>query len=464
MKTKRIVALALAGVLAAGAVAPVYAAESYKEFTSASTSEAYNVIRQAQWETVQDLRKKSNDLRVKTQEALNALKAAKDDVIVKQAAVDLAQANYDEQNKRVASVTEHEIKVKTAKDKAEIELGSLYRLKSTDNIEDQVAAADAKVKNVEKQIDAVIEAAMKDNEWSKDGLEKNFYEGEEFHSKEGKNLDYYKNAAKELHEKYVAANKELSNLQEAYDWWKKNVQDLELEATEAAHIIKEEKDVLLSLQTKLDDVNYDLIAAKDAEKAAQKNYVTLLTQADAAKNQLVIEEDKYQRIETLLKKITHNVIENETDPALIELATKDPMAYLLGKLVEDDLFLSKETLDNLGLTETTLKLYQDLLADQTDLEEPDEPTLEEPQSEEPQSEEPTTEAPTTEAPTTEAPEPEKPAASDKTEDKTPNADKKDKKANKDKKAAPKTGDISVLAYAGSAVLAAGAFVASKKRK
>ena len=35
---------------------------------------------------------------------------------------------------------------------------------------------------------------------------------------------------------------------------------------------------------------------------------------------------------------------------------------------------------------------------------------------------------------------------------------------KDNKKAPKTGDITVLAYAGSAVLAAGAFVASKKRK
>lgn len=43
-------------------------------------------------------------------------------------------------------------------------------------------------------------------------------------------------------------------------------------------------------------------------------------------------------------------------------------------------------------------------------------------------------------------------------------DKKDEKKDKKDKKAPKTGDISVLAYAGSAVLAAGAFVASKKRK
>ena len=42
--------------------------------------------------------------------------------------------------------------------------------------------------------------------------------------------------------------------------------------------------------------------------------------------------------------------------------------------------------------------------------------------------------------------------------------KKDEKKDKKDKKAPKTGDISVLAYAGSAVLAAGAFVASKKRK
>lgn len=43
-------------------------------------------------------------------------------------------------------------------------------------------------------------------------------------------------------------------------------------------------------------------------------------------------------------------------------------------------------------------------------------------------------------------------------------EKKDEKKDKKDKKAPKTGDISVLAYAGSAVLAAGAFVASKKRK
>nr|WP_071705042.1 hypothetical protein [Murdochiella vaginalis] len=41
---------------------------------------------------------------------------------------------------------------------------------------------------------------------------------------------------------------------------------------------------------------------------------------------------------------------------------------------------------------------------------------------------------------------------------------KDKDNKKNNKKAPKTGDITVLAYAGSAVLAAGAFVASKKRK
>ena len=41
---------------------------------------------------------------------------------------------------------------------------------------------------------------------------------------------------------------------------------------------------------------------------------------------------------------------------------------------------------------------------------------------------------------------------------------KGKDNKKDNKKAPKTGDITVLAYAGSAVLAAGAFVASKKRK
>ena len=113
----------------------------------------------------------------------------------------------------------------------------------------------------------------------------------------------------------------------------------------------------------------------------------------------------------------------------------------------------------MNLDEATIKAYEDVLADEGSVA-PAESSQEE-ESKKPDESKPYEEKPGT---SEETPAPVVPGNKDNTATDNKDNKKDNKKATKKSKKAPKTGDIAVLAYAGTAVLAAGAYVASKKRK
>lgn len=120
-------------------------------------------------------------------------------------------------------------------------------------------------------------------------------------------------------------------------------------------------------------------------------------------------------------------------------------------MAEECTFISEATLKELKLDARVSKAFQDVLGTEDSIEAPESSeSKEEPKPEESKANE---EKPVT---SEENPAPVVPGTEDNKAT--------DKKDNKKSKKAPKTGDIAVLAYAGTAVLAAGAYVASKKRK
>lgn len=165
-------------------------------------------------------------------------------------------------------------------------------------------------------------------------------------------------------------------------------------------------------------------------------------------DQLDKEEDVLKRITNLKGKFTVETIKNVTNPKLVALAEKDLVAYFLGRLAEESTFISEATLKELKLDARVLKAYQDVLGTQDSIEAPE--SSESKEEAKPEESKANEEKPAPVVPGTE---------DNKTTDKKDN-----KKATKKSKKAPKIGDIAVLAYAGTAVLAAGAYVASKKRR
>lgn len=215
------------------------------------------------------------------------------------------------------------------------------------------------------------------------------------------------------------------------------------------------RQLILGKNDLVTDKDIAVAAANDAEKtynASEKKWVQAKVDLQDTEDQLDKEEDVLKRITNLKGKFTVETIKNETNPKLVALAEKDLVAYFLGRLAEERTFISEATLKELKLDARVLKAYQDVLGTEDSIEAPESSeSKEEAKPEESKANE-------------EKPAPVVPGKEDnKTTDKKDNK-KDNKKATKKSKKAPKTGDIAVLAYAGTAVLAAGAYVASKKRK
>lgn len=219
--------------------------------------------------------------------------------------------------------------------------------------------------------------------------------------------------------------------------------------------IKDKEDAITAaLKTHVDNYGEKPLA-NDAEKtynASEKKWVQGKVDLQDTEDQLDKEEDVLKRITNLKGKFTVETIKNETNPKLVALAEKDLVAYFLGRLAEESTFISEATLKELKLDARVLKAYQDVLGTEDSIEAPE--SSESKEEAKPEESKANEEKPAPVVPGTE---------DNKTTDKKDNK-KDNKKATKKSKKAPKTGDIAVLAYAGTAVLVAGAYVASKKRK
>lgn len=397
MKTKRIVALALASALALGAVAtPVLAAPTATEVKGLTSSEAYAKIITAQQEVVKEAQKKFDD--AKKDEAKKAKEWADAKDAVKDAKLEVieAQKAIDDANNQIDYWMRKQKENRNKKDMLELDYAEEFE--GLGNILEDEAAYDRAIEIADKEgNDKLVEKLSNAKEW------------------------------------FLREN--IKKLNDDDKWYAKSI---ELKKDELVQLnqTKAYKDLLLK-------------EAEDAEKAAQLAWAQAFQDMETLEDELNLRKVELDKIKTFQRKATEEMIKGETNPKLAELAAKDYVAYWLAKLVYDEEVLLPETVKKLNLGEEILKQYHDILGDEETMEPKD-------------SESQNTEAPKPDD--TEAPKPdEKPG--EKPEDK-PSVKPEDRKEDKkdDKKVAPKTGDIAVLAYAGSAVLAAGAFVASKKRK
>ncbi|MBY0585177.1 LPXTG cell wall anchor domain-containing protein [Murdochiella sp. Marseille-P8839] len=398
MKTKRIVALALASALALGAVAtPVLAAPTATEVKGLTSSEAYAKIIAAQQEVVKEAQKKFDDAKKAEKkkakdwaDAKEAVKDAKLEVIEAQQAIDAA-------NKQIDYWMEKQTENRNNKDMLELDYAEQFD--GLGNILEDDAAYIRAIEIAEKEGNAELAQKLKDaQQWVKDN--------------------------------------NIEKLNRDDKWYAKSI---ELKKDELVQLnqTKAYKDLLLK-------------EAEAAEKAAQLAWAQAFQDMEMLEDELNLREVELNKIKTFQRKATEEMIKGETNPKLAELAAKDYVAYWLAKLVYDEEVLLPETVKKLNLGEEILKQYHDILGDEETMEPKD-------------SESQNTEAPKPDD--TQAPKPDTTEEAPKPDTK-PEVKPEDKKEEKkdDKKVAPKTGDIAVLAYAGSAVLAAGAFVASKKRK
>lgn len=397
MKTKRIVALALASALALGAVAtPVLAAPTATEVKGLTSSEAYAKIIAAQQEVVKEAQKKFDD--AKKDEAKKAKEWADAKDAVKDAKLEVidAQKEIDAANNQIDYWTRKQKENRNKKDMLELDYAEEFE--GLGNILEDEAAYDRAIEIADKEgNDELVEKLSNAKEWF--------------------------------------LSKDIKKLNDNDKWYAKSI---ELKKDELVQLnqTKAYKDLLLK-------------EAEDAEKAAQLAWAQAFQDMETLEDELNLREVELDKIKTFQRKATEEMIKGETNPKLAELAAKDYVAYWLAKLVYDEEVLLPETVKKLNLGEEILKQYHDILGD--------EETIEPQESESDKSEEPTPEP---------KPEPKPEPQPDVKPDTKPDVKPEDKKEDKkdDKKVAPKTGDIAVLAYAGSAVLAAGAFVASKKRK
>lgn len=412
MKTKRIVALALAGALALGAVTPAFAEEAKKAdatVTAEKTLGAYVKVVAAQQKTIATLKEKKDDLTKLVAESAAEMEKNHTDLAGKQGLVEAAQKAIKALDKEI-----EDKKVEIAKKEAEL----TDALKKYADDYGQTPLADAK--RYDDEINKADKAGDKD---AKDAW----------------------TAKKTAFEAISKIDGELKKLQ---DNGKEKPEGLR-------QLIHKKND-------KVTDKDIAVANANDAEKkynASEKKWVQAKVDLQDTEDQLDKEEDVLRRIKELKGKFTAETVKNETNPKLVALAEKDLVAYFLGRLAEERTFISEATLKELKLDARVLKAYQDVLGT--------EDSIEAPESKEEESTKPGETKPNEEKPAPVVPGKEDNKATDKKDNKV--ADKKDnkkeeKKADKKSKKAPKTGDIAVLAYAGTAVLAAGAYVASKKRK
>lgn len=413
MKTKRIVALALAGALALGAVTPAFAEEAKKvdaTVTAEKTIDAYQKVVAAQMKTIATLTKKKEDLAKTVGESATEMKDTHKELAKTQGLAEAAKKAIEAQDKLIedkkAEIKDKEDEI-TAALKTYIDTYGEKPLANVDRYDDEALKAEKAGDNDLK------------NEW---------------------------NAKKGAFAAIKTLDEEL-----------KKLQDNGTEAPKGLRQLILEKNDLVTAK----DVAVDV--ANDAEKAynaSEKKWVQAKVDLQDTEDQLDKEEDVLVRIKSLKGKFTVETVKNETNPKLVALAEKDLVAYFLGRLAEERTFISEATLKELKLDARVLKAYQDVLGTEDSVEAPE--SSESKEEAKPDESKPNEEKP---APVVPGKEDNKPA--DKKDNKA--TDKKDnkkdnKKATKKSKKAPKTGDIAVLAYAGTAVLAAGAYVASKKRK
>lgn len=415
MKTKRIVALALAGALALGAVTPAFAEEAKKAdatVTAEKTLDAYVKVVAAQQKTIATLTKKKDDLTKLVAESAAEMEKNHTALAEKQGLVEAAQ--------KAIKALDDEIEAKKVEiTKKEAELTDA--LKTYADKYGQKPLADA------KRYDDEINKADKAGDTK----------------------------AKDLWTAKKTAFEAISKI----DGELKKLQDNGEEKPEGL------RQLILKKNDKVTDKDIAVAAANDAEKAynaSEKKWVQAKVDLQDTEDQLDKEEDVLRRIKELKGKFTVETIKNETNPKLVALAEKDLVAYFLGRLAEERAFISEATLKELKLDARVLKAYQDVLGTEDSIEAPE--SSESKEEPKPDESKPNEEKPGT---SEEKPAPVVPGNKDNTA--TDNKDNKDnkkdnKKATKKSKKAPKTGDIAVLAYAGTAVLAAGAYVASKKRK
>ena len=413
MKTKRIVALALAGALALGAVTPAFAEEAKKvdaTVTAEKTLDAYTKVVAAQMKTIATLEDKKTDLEKLVNESATEMKDNHKDLAQKQGLVELAQKAIKAQDEAI------EKKKDAIKDKEDEITGALKTYIDT--------YGEKPLANDDRYDDEILKA----NKAGDNALEQKW------------------TAKKGAFGAIKTLDGELKKLQDNAEAGNKGLRQLILEKND----LVTDKDIAVA-------------AANDAEKAynaSEKKWVQAKVDLQDTEDQLDKEKDVLRRIQELKGKFTVETVKDETNPKLVALAEKDLVAYFLGRLAEERTFISEATLKELKLDARVLKAYQDVLGTEDSIEAPD--ASESKEEAKPDESKPNEEKP---APVVPGKEDNKPA--DKKDNKA--TDKKDnkkdnKKATKKSKKAPKTGDIAVLAYAGTAVLAAGAYVASKKRK
>lgn len=466
MKTKRIVALALAGALALGAVTPAFAEEGKKAESIAkkyNTTEEYTKVYDAQRKTVEKLYKEEAELKTKSEE-----KAAED----KQAKLDVmdAEKTVSDDEERIQGKVEEIVAKKKEQTKNNNNIGALKRklveipfnpdkdfLDSSEAYTKKINELKEKISLTDDEAKAAIDKALAAKK-VKDGDTATLSDDEKdaalttaLVAKQNDDpvvkavttaKSYYENGFGDVLDSFVQLTENAEKLVN-------DLRGLEQEKAQFENTLKLNKHLLDNAKAEAATANLEYGKAKKAyEDKIQER---------------IEQENILDDLKKIGQTLTVEQVEGVTNPAIVELGQKDKTAYIVFYLLtHQNHKISAETLKQLGLNESILKSYNDLLGDETDPK----PGKSEESSKEEESKKPEESKPNEEKPGTseDKPAPIVPGKEDK-----PATDKKDnkkdnKKATKKSNKAPKTGDIAVLAYAGTAVLAAGAYVASKKRK
>lgn len=482
MKTKRIVALALAGALALGAVTPAFAEEGKKAESIAkkyNTTEEYTKVFHAQRMTVEKLQKEEAELLAKvvddgkTENLFTADRDAKVEVLKAEKVVADDEEDIQKKADEIADKKKEQVENENA-------IGALKRqLNKIPNNPDKEFLDSAKL--YKEKLQQIVPNAVKATEKTADSIwakltqeEKNKVANKyakgvaDFNKAKWSDVDKLKVLNDYLKEKTEAAklaNKTYVAVNEAYKLFRKtngfkalsdNGQKLNGEM-----IVLEQQKAELENTLKLD--KHLLDNAKAEAASANLEFGKAKKAYEDKRQERVAQENILDDLEKIGETLTVEQVEGVTNPAIVELGQKDKTAFVVFyMLTHQNHKISVETLKQLGLDESILKSYNDLLGDETDPK----PGKSEESSQEEESKKPDESKPNEEKPdaSEDKPAPIVPGKEDK-----PATDKKDnkkdnKKATKKSNKAPKTGDIAVLAYAGTAVLAAGAYVASKKRK
>lgn len=432
MKTKRIVALALAGALALGAVTPAFAEEAKKatkEELTLNTAQAFNKVVVAQKKVVDDLEKKLEDLKKDQETKLTKQNDARAAVLAKKADIKAQEKKIEDIQKDIEKKQDERKSLVDEASDLLIELGEIKK------------SYDFEFKSSDAEYKALYEARWKEfkNEQAKEGITDNA----------------------QLQEKWNKDAKRLviKQAQNKFKKYQGKLDDAKTKSHEIQNRVKDKKFEEAILEKKQEELK----TLEAAEKAANSAYAAVTKDVEVTNQKLLDELVVQKRIAEVGKYLTQQNIKEVVDPKIAEMANKDNVFFILWYLeAHQNLRISQEALKELNLDGATLKAYEDVLADEGSVA-PAESSQEE-ESKKPDESKPNEEKPGT---SEETPAPVVPGNKDNTA--TDNKDNKDnkkdnKKATKKSKKAPKTGDIAVLAYAGTAVLAAGAYVASKKRK